>query len=558
MDGLVTAVAAIQSYVPQAVVGVLGTDPAATVHLTDDAVLIGSCDTCLALRRERLQPAPLRLAADAASWTPGPWPHLTPAVLELIRHLHAVVAAGTVFRLAWETLDIQRHELLPDPSCPACGTPAPADPIRFVPRPKPSMSASRLRDLDAVHLPERALVNPVCGALGPAAVALTDAPIVPVVVGGTLAGSGSGANRVIPVMWSGHARSYGRSRTAALLEGLERTAAAWHTGTAPVVVDTFERVAARAVPGDWPSFDPRSPIRWVPGHSLRHDAPVLVPERMAYFLAGPRETSNGCAIGTCLEEAALHGLLELIERDAFLIAWYGRAHLPELAPGTVTDPAVGALIDRLAAGGHQVRLFDTRIDLPAPVVTAVAVATGGAAPALCFAAAAGLDPDSAVAGAVGELAALVPAVRERALAQRGRIDAMRRDHGLVESAADHAALFADPAAMAYAGFLLGDRHEVPGAPRPWPRPSDMDLLEDLQACAGAVMETGSDVIVVDLTTVEQRRLGLRSARVIAPGLVPLDFGPRQRAPGLTRISTALRHAAAPPSEGPHHVPHPLS
>lgn len=554
MDGLATAVATIQSYVPQAVVGVLGVNPAATVHLTDDAVLIGSCDSCLTLRRGRLQPGPLRLAADAGSWTPGPWPHLSPAVLELIRQLHATVAVGTVFRLAWETLDIQRHELLPDPSCPTCGT-TPAEPVRFVSRPKPSTSASRLRDLDAIDLPERALVNPVCGALGPAAVALTDAPIVPVVVGGTLAGSDSGLNRV---MWSGHARSYRRSRTAALLEGLERAAAAWHAGTAPVVVDTFERLAPRAVPGDWPSFDPQSPIRWVPGHSLRHDEPVLVPERMAYFLAGPGETSNGCAIGTCLEEAALHGLLELIERDAFLIAWYGRAHLPELAPGAVTDPAVGALIDRLAATGHQVRLFDTRIDLPVPVVTAVAVATGGAAPALCFAAAAGLDPDSAVAGAVGELAALVPAVRERALAQRGRIDAMLRDHGLVESAADHATLFADPAAARYAGFLLGDRREAPGAPSPWPRSSNMDLLDDLHACVRAVMETGSDVIVVDLTTVEQRQLGLRSARVIAPGLVPLDFGPRQRAPGRTRIGTALRHAAAPPSEGPHHVPHPLS
>ncbi|MEV4141988.1 TOMM precursor leader peptide-binding protein, partial [Dactylosporangium sp. NPDC049742] len=398
MDGLVTAVAVIQSAVPQAVVGVLGADPAATVHVTDDAVLIGACDACLALRRGRLQPAARPLTPGAGSWTPGPWPHLSPALLELIVQLHALADAGTVYRLAWDTLDIQRHELLPDPDCPACGT-TPDEPVRLVPRPKPSAPATRLRDLDAVDLPQRALLNPVCGALGPAAVALTDAPAVPVVVGGTLLESGGEPRRIL---WSGHASSYRRSRTAALLEGLERTAAAARAGTGPVVVDTYERLAPRAIPGDWPSFDPRARLRWVPGHSLRHDAPVLVPERTAYFLAGTRHTSNGCAIGTCLEEAALHGLLELVERDAFLIAWYGRAQLPELTPDAVTDPTAGALLDRLAAAGHRVRLFDTRIDLPVPVVTAVA--TGGAAPALCFAAAAGLDPGAAAAGAVGELA----------------------------------------------------------------------------------------------------------------------------------------------------------
>ncbi|MFD3453296.1 YcaO-like family protein [Streptomyces sp. NPDC058691] len=31
--------------------------------------------------------------------------------------------------------------------------------------------------------------------------------------------------------------------------------------------------------------------------------------------------SNGGAIGSCMEEAVLFGLLELIERDAFLLGW---------------------------------------------------------------------------------------------------------------------------------------------------------------------------------------------------------------------------------------------
>ena len=34
------------------------------------------------------------------------------------------------------------------------------------------------------------------------------------------------------------------------------------------------------------------------------------------------------ACGATLEEAILSGLLELVERDAFLIAWYNRLSLP--------------------------------------------------------------------------------------------------------------------------------------------------------------------------------------------------------------------------------------
>jgi ribosomal protein S12 methylthiotransferase accessory factor len=50
-----------------------------------------------------------------------------------------------------------------------------------------------------------------------------------------------------------------------------------------------------------------------------------------------------------------------------------------------------------------------------------------------------------------------------------------------------------------------------------------------------VAATGSDVVVVDQTTPDQVLPGLRTVRVLAPGLPPIDFGwRRQRALHLPR------------------------
>lgn len=56
-------------------------------------------------------------------------------------------------------------------------------------------------------------------------------------------------------------------------------------------------------------------------------------------------------------------------------------------------------------------------------------------------------------------------------------------------------------------------------------------------------QAGHDVIVVDQTTPEQRRIGLRTVCAVVPGLLPIDFGwSRQRAPYLPRLRSAPRRA----------------
>ncbi len=141
-----------------------------------------------------------------------------------------------------------------------------------------------------------------------------------------------------------------------------------------------------------------------------------------------------------------------------------------------------------------------------------------------------------------------------------------------------------------ADYRLGDRAQTPRAavraagdgppcglppadPKPRPiddvyadwqreRPRHGDLRDDVEYIVDLLVAAGHDVIVVDQTSPEQRAVGLRTACVIVPGLVPIDFGwQRQRVLHMPRLRYALQRAGYRDTELPvdeiNFVPHPF-
>ena len=71
------------------------------------------------------------------------------------------------------------------------------------------------------------------------------------------------------------------------------------------------------------------------------------------------------------EAAHLAALLELIERDATGIWWYGRCRRPGLDPARLGEPALHAAIEARTQGGQTVHLLNLTHDLRVPVVAAI-------------------------------------------------------------------------------------------------------------------------------------------------------------------------------------------
>ncbi|HEX6969070.1 MAG TPA: TOMM precursor leader peptide-binding protein [Micromonosporaceae bacterium] len=542
------------------------------------------CPICVEWRWQAIRPKEERhsLEHGAPARPVAPVPYLTAFALDALwqlferarRQVPVRPGIGRLYQLRLDTLETMVVEVMADSECPACATPRPdtadAATLDLTSRPKPSPTTYRLRSASDLGLPIVALANPVAGALGANALRAYNANATAPVSGYFRVRSRYDLHEM---WWSGHANSYGSSELYALLEGLERYAGQYPRAKRVDVFDSYVKLQDDAMdPSDcgyhpdfyaghglyYAPFDPETPIHWVWGYSLRDRRPRLVPEQLVYYLDRRpdqrkfvQECSNGCASGSCVEEALLHGMLELIERDAFLLAWYGKARLAEIDPSTCRDESVQFMLDRVDLLGYDVRLFDTRADLPIPVVTGVAVRRDGGLGTLCFAAGASFDPDDAVRAALCEVASYVPGFDERVAAKEPELREMVADYNRVTELSHHALLYGLPEMAPHAAFLFEDppMRSMSDLYADWLaiRPNTTDLRDDVEFLVQTIAGLGGDVLAVDQTCPEQEIVGVRTMAVVAPALIPIDFGwQRQR----VLHSERLRNYIARGRQGP--------
>ncbi|MGW6947916.1 TOMM precursor leader peptide-binding protein [Streptomyces xanthophaeus] len=571
------------------------------VHLYGHQAVVGplvpaggpGCARCLERRWQAVRSVALRDALELGGPTraAGEWPYAhafaADALAALVTAVHARPAAAgpypEVRLLDLRGGTVRRYPLVPDPECPRCGAPY-ADtcgPPALLPSPKYRPGVFRTRPIGSYGIEIAAYANPLAGALGPSVVQDVSSTSTSATIGCFSMRAGEYLRETF---WGGHTNSFDHSARVGVLEGLERYAGMRARARTTSVTGSLRGLGAQAVDPrevglyseefyrDNPRvrpFDPDREIPWVWGWSLRDDEPRLVPEILTYYHAPGlenrfvQESSNGCASGGSLAEAAYFGLMEVVERDAFLLTWYGQQPLPEIDPSTSTRASTRAMVDRLALYGYRARFFDTRITFPIPVVTAVAERFDGGPGRMCFGAGAGLDPESALDSALCEIATDAVNLPGRTERDEARLRAMAADFTRVTALHDHPLVYGVPEMGRHADFLLrpgaagtgtgaGAGAGAGAAPVPvdalrwpdgWGSAASGDVLHDLERCVSAVATEGFDVVVVDQTLPEQRALGLHTVSVLVPGLLPIDFGwSRQRALGMPRLRTALREA----------------
>lgn len=117
-----------------------------------------------------------------------------------------------------------------------------------------------------------------------------------------------------------------------------------------------------------------TPLSWVEGFELASARPILVPEQSITLdcVLGTRPplfdiSSNGLASGNCLVEAILHGVCEVVERDAEA-RWRRDGGQRRLMLDTVTDPGCVELLQRFTAAGVRVIVWDLTSDVGVPVI----------------------------------------------------------------------------------------------------------------------------------------------------------------------------------------------
>jgi ribosomal protein S12 methylthiotransferase accessory factor len=259
-------------------------------------------------------------------------------------------------------------------------------------------------------------------------------------------------------------------------------------------------------------FDPDARIRWTEGTNLTRRQPVLVPAVLVYLgyeVTTPLEMfypcmSTGMAAGRTLAQALLAGLCEVVERDAFMCTWLLRRP-PQQVPLNILEqllnPGELALVKNEALK-ICVTLSTTDIGIPSaitvisPVNKEVAVVGSGAHPCA----------RTAIARSLLEAYHTLnwSLVLERA--------PKRLEADAVMDFEDHVRYYLEPRHFQDIAWLTQG-----------PECADVTESPPLRA-RDCVEQAGYDVSFVETTTTDVRLLGIRTVKVVVPGLQPLNMG----------------------------------
>ena len=449
------------------------------------------------------------------------------------------------FQTAWHLnlldLSLNKYAIVPHPQCPNCSalddandTPAS---YQLQSQPKAHAQRYRIHPLDSsaleTYVDEKyGIINKL--ARGPSQVIST-----------------SSARIRFPhlndhMICSGRATNPEQSRLIAIAEALERYGGISPKGKVSVRGSYNELSDEALSPNclglyapeqyDHPDlglspYHPGMEINWSWGYSYAKQEPILVPEQFVYYaLPYARnepnlvyETSNGCAMGSCFEEAVFHGILEIAERDAFLMAWYAQTRLESLDLNSVQDLELKLILERFHyETDFRLHAFDASLEQGIPCIWLVAKHNHSDA-VLCGA---GAHPnvEQALLSAVLELApraARAPTFYEE---NKARIHELYEDSSLIKTMDDHFMAYHHPQALERLDFLDLDTQGKHIADTFEPICQHEDLRDDVEDLITRYTSTGMDVIVVDQSGSEHKSAHLSCVRVIIPGSLPMTFG----------------------------------
>lgn len=325
-----------------------------------------------------------------------------------------------------------------------------------------------------------------------------------------------------PVSASGRGQSLAAAFESCVGEGAEYISVLeWGCETrcfAPISSGPLLGVRHREEHLDWllggVGFDRKSlgekPIEWVGLRSLSDAEDLPVPLDLCLRRANPpfrKAESSGCAAGPSLEAAKYAALMELVERDAVALWWYGGAPAGPLSLDDRVADQLEALSEDVRQQAERRHWFlDITSDIGIPAVAALSSRLDGGAVICGFAA--DVDPLEAARKALLELCQMELAedIVNLRIDEQGMENLMESDRRFLKRMAQ---------------LQVGRFSQFgPGrAALAWPPCAQIALVEKLGRSVESLRTRGLEAYWLDLTRPE---IGLAVARVVVPNLQSIN------------------------------------
>lgn len=275
----------------------------------------------------------------------------------------------------------------------------------------------------------------------------------------------------------------------------------------------------------YPTFGVDQEIAWTLGWNLSTGARIWLPACFGYLSSSPKlrqsgasvigpSVSTGCACSTSTSESLLKGLLELIERDAFMIVWRNRLAVPEIIIDRDTE-LYETYVTRFVRPGLEYRIWHTMLDFSIPSFFGVLFDHRGPTTKMIVGGAAHGDAEVAVQKTLCELVqglSWLEHLGNQPSPEGSRFDAVR-------TFTDRAVLYANHDLRSALSFLLANPTAVTLSSV---RSSPESTQALLDRCVTEMSSKGLEPSAIDLTTDDVKGCGYVVTRVMVPGLETMD------------------------------------
>ena len=221
-------------------------------------------------------------------------------------------------------------------------------------------------------------------------------------------------------IYGGKGISKDHAKASAMMEGFERYSAERQDGD-KTVISTVNDISGNYIdpkslnlPKEYEKKDMSNlKIEWSLAHDLISDEDYYIPANAIYHPYSHdsnieslfKSNTNGLASGNILPEAILHGIFEVIERDAWSIFEMTHKNYSQINLDTIESDIINETVEKFTSKGINIKLMDFTADINVPTIAASADDTiTRDAGLLTLGIGTHLDPEVAILRALTEVA----------------------------------------------------------------------------------------------------------------------------------------------------------
>ena len=295
---------------------------------------------------------------------------------------------------------------------------------------------------------------------------------------------------------------------------------------------------------DFDEFTVDSPVRWTQATNMATKEIISVPASMVYvpyfFYENGDETpiiqpiSTGLSCHCSYQEAVVGGICEVIERDNFMITWQAKLSRTKIRHESLSAENKD-LIQRFEEVGYEVHLMDISNETKITGILAVATSKNTKFVPLVVAASVSLDPEEAVRKALEELAH----TERYAYQIRNELPRLEvhEEFDNVLGQVHHVNFWMDSEIGTKAEFLYGSNNWMDFSELIDYAKEVSTPTEEMNLLTSILKESGFNVLVTEITSIDVKSLGMNVIRAIIPGYHPLFMGYHKRPLGSERLWT---------------------